>query len=128
MNVPRPTILVVLGLSSVLALAACHRGGQGAGQQAGQDGNGHRGRGMDFSDVKFPITKADFITRMSTRMRQRCANQDASAQQQGRGIDCSTLEAGIAKCATAAAIPDSIADKDAARDAARGYFQCVRQQ
>lgn len=124
MNIPRPTILVVLGLSSVLALAACHRGGQGA----GQDGNGHRGRGMDFSDVKFPITKADFTTRMSTRMRQRCANQDASAPQQGRGIDCSTLEAGIARCATAAAIPDSIADKDTARDAARGYFQCVRQQ
>ena len=128
MNISRPAILVVLGLSGVLALSACNRGEQVARSQSGQDGNGHRGRGMDFSDVKFPIAKADFIARMSTRMRQRCAKQDPSTAHQGRGIDCSTLEAGIARCATAAAIPDSIADRDAARDAARGYFQCVRQQ
>ncbi len=126
MKIFRTAIVVALGVSAVLAISACHRG-QGGGQAAGDNsGGGHRGRGMDFSDVKFPIAKADFITRMSTRMRQRCASRDVQAQQPGRGIDCSTLEAGIAKCATAAAIPDSIPDQDAARDAGRGYFRCVR--
>lgn len=126
MKILRNAIIATLGLSAALAIGACHRG-QDA--QAGGDngGGGHRGRGMDFSDMKFPIAKADFITRMNTRMRQRCASRDAQSQQPGRGIDCSTLEAGIAKCATAAAIPDSIADQDAARDAGRSYFQCVRQ-
>jgi len=128
MKTSRTAAIAALGLSSVLALAACHRGQDGGAQQAGSGNGPHHGRGMDFSDVKFPIAKADFIARMSTRMRQRCANSDPQSQPQGRGIDCGTLEAGIAKCATAAAIPDSIADQDAARDAARGYFQCVRQQ
>ncbi|MBS0215755.1 MAG: hypothetical protein JSR63_10375 [Proteobacteria bacterium] len=123
MKILRTAIVATLGLSAALALSACHRGKDG-----GDNGDGHRGRGMDFSDVKFPISKADFITRMNTRMRQRCASRDAQSQQSGRGIDCSTLEAGIAKCTTAAVIPDSIADQDAARDAGRSYFQCVRQQ
>ncbi|MGG6462879.1 hypothetical protein [Solilutibacter silvestris] len=125
MKILRSTIVATLALTAALAIGACHRGQDG---QAAGDGGGHRGHGMDFSDVKFPIAKADFITRMNTRMRQRCASRDAQAQQPGRGIDCGTLEAGIAKCATAAAIPDSIADQDAARDAGRSYFQCVRQQ
>lgn len=125
MKILRTTVVAALGLSAAFAITACHRGQNG---QAGSGDGGHHGRGMDFSDVKFPLAKADFITRMNTRMRQRCASRDAQSQQSGRGIDCSTLEAGIAKCATATAIPDSIADQDAARDAARGYFQCVRQQ
>lgn len=127
MKILRTAIVATLGLSTALAISACHRGQDG---QAGSSdgGGGHHGHGMDFSDVKFPIAKADFINRMTTRMRQRCASRDAQSQQSGRGIDCSTLEAGIAKCATAAAIPDSIADEDAAREAGRGYFQCVRQQ
>ena len=125
MKILRITVVVAFGLSAAFAITACHRGQDG---QAGSGDGGHHGRGMDFSDVKFPLAKADFITRMNTRMRQRCASRDAQSQQSGRGIDCSTLEAGIAKCATATAIPDSIADQDTARDASRGYFQCVRQQ
>ncbi|MBS0226192.1 MAG: hypothetical protein JSS25_07630 [Proteobacteria bacterium] len=120
----RPITITSLVISVAFVVAACQRGQDG--RTAG-DGR-HHGRGMDFSDVKFPIAKADLITRMNTRMRQRCASRDAQAQQPGRGIDCSTLEAGIAKCTMAAAIPDSIADQDAARDAGRSYFQCVRQQ
>ena len=122
MKILRTTVVAAFGLSAAFAITACHRG------QAGSGDGGHRGRGMDFSDVKFPLAKADFITRMNTRMRQRCASRDTQSQQSGRGIDCSTLEAGIAKCATATAIPESIADQDAARDASRDYFQCVRQQ
>ena len=124
MKILRTAIAATLALSAALAIGACHRGQDAQG--GGDNGGGHRGRGMDFSDVKFPIAKADFITRMNTRMRQRCASRDAQSQQPGRGIDCGTLEAGIAKCATAAAIPDSIADADAAREAGRSYFHCVR--
>ncbi|MBW8822642.1 MAG: hypothetical protein JF567_00085 [Xanthomonadales bacterium] len=125
MKILRTTAVAALGLSAAFATTACHRGQDG---QAGNGDGGHHGRGMDFSDVKFPLAKADFITRMNTRMRQRCASRDTQSQQSGRGINCSTLEAGIAKCATSADIPDSIADQDDAHEAARDYFQCVRQQ
>ena len=117
----RPLVLTVLGLSVAFAIGGCHRG-----QDDGAASGGHHHRGMDFSDMKFPVSKADFIAKANSRMRQRCSSRDTQAQQQGRGVDCATLEAGIAKCTTSADIPNSIAGPDDAREAARDYFACVR--
>ena len=122
MKFPGNIAATTLGLCAAFAIVGCHRGQD---EQAG-GGSGHHGHGMDFSSMTFPIAKADFIAKINTRMRQRCASRDVQAQQSGRGPDCATLEAGIAKCATSADIPDSIGDQDDAHEAARDYFECVR--
>lgn len=124
MKIFRTSIIAILGISALLAISACHRGQDG---QMASDGNGeHHGHGMDFNSMTFPVAKADFLAKINSRMRQRCASRDTRSQLQGRGPDCATLEAGIAKCAASADIPDTIVDQDDAHEAARDYFECVR--
>ncbi|WP_129588434.1 hypothetical protein [Solilutibacter silvestris] len=117
------SIVASLGLCAVFVITGCHRGQDG---QAEAASSGHHGHGMDFSGMSFPMAKADFLAKINTRLRQRCASRDVQSQQQGRGVDCATLEAGIAKCATSGDVPDSITDQDDAHEASRDYFECVR--